>query len=98
MDHDHDHDNGLMVEAIIEKIRSRWHRIRFDVRTADKKQVNVLLSKTAITLLDKLTKKQDQKRAQVLEHLIRKASERGMIEEILHPSRTGRCGDRDRQQ
>jgi hypothetical protein len=46
-----------MVEAIIEKIRSRWHRKRFDVRTADKKQVNVLLLKTAITLLDKLTKK-----------------------------------------
>ncbi|NWA29191.1 hypothetical protein HX870_10265 [Pseudomonas gingeri] len=85
-------------KTMIQEIKKRWSRQQFDDRNADKKQVNIMLSKTVITLLDELAKKHDQKRAQVLEHLITMASEQGMIEKTLHPSRTGRGSDRDRQQ
>lgn len=66
------------LKAIIQTIKKRWNRKQFDERTADKKQVNVMLSKTAIELLDTLAKKHELKRAQVLELLITTESEDGV--------------------
>lgn len=66
------------LKAIIQTIKKRWNRKQFDERTADKKQVNVMLSKTAIELLDMLAKKHELKRAQVLELLITTESEDGV--------------------
>lgn len=66
------------MKAIIQTIKKRWNRKQFDERTADKKQVNVMLSKTAIELLDTLAKKHELKRAQVLELLITTESEDGV--------------------
>ena len=66
------------LKAIIQTIKKRWNRKQFDERTADKKQVNVMLSKTAIELLDTLAKKHELKRAQVLELLITMESEDGV--------------------
>ena len=66
------------MKAIIQTSKKRWNRKQFDERTADKKQVNVMLSKTAIELLDTLAKKHELKRAQVLELLITKESENGV--------------------
>ena len=65
-------------KAILQQIRNRWTRKQFDERAADKKQVNVMLSKTAINLLDELAKKHKLKRAQVLELLITTESEVGV--------------------
>lgn len=66
------------LKAIIQTIKKRWNRKQFDERAADKKQVNVMLSKTAIELLDTLAKKHELKRAQVLELLITTESEVGV--------------------
>lgn len=66
------------LKAIIQTIKKRWNRKQFDERAADKKQVNVMLSKTAINLLDELAKKHKLKRAQVLELLITTESEVGV--------------------
>lgn len=66
------------MKAIIQTIKKRWNRKQFDERTADKKQINVMLSKTAIELLDTLAKKHELKRAQVLELLITMESEDGV--------------------
>ena len=66
------------MKAIIQTIKKRWNRKQFDERAADKKQVNVMLSKTAINLLDELAKKHKLKRAQVLELLITTESEVGV--------------------
>ena len=66
------------LKAIIQTIKKRWNRKQFDERAADKKQVNVMLSKTAINLLDELAKKHKMKRAQVLELLITTESEVGV--------------------
>lgn len=64
--------------AMIREIKRRWSRKQFDERTADKKQVNVLLSKTVITQLDKLAKAHDLKRAQIIENLVRMEAETGV--------------------
>ncbi|KAA6171594.1 hypothetical protein F3K50_17180 [Pseudomonas marginalis] len=66
-------------KAIIEKIKKRWHRKQFNVREADKKQVNVMLSKTVIILLDELAKKHNLKRGKVLEQLIEMESSQSRI-------------------
>lgn len=66
------------LKAIIQTIKKRWNRKQFDERAADKKQVNVMLSKTTIELLDTLAKKHKLKRAQVLELLITTESEDGV--------------------
>ncbi|VVP70934.1 hypothetical protein PS918_01095 [Pseudomonas fluorescens] len=65
-------------KAIIQGIKKRWSRKQFDVRAADKKQVNVMLSKATIELLDTLAKKHELKRAQILELLITTESEDGV--------------------
>ena len=67
-------------KAIIQRIKQRWSRQQFDERTSDKKQLNVKLSKTVITLLDELVKKHDLKRAKVIELLITMEFEKGMID------------------
>lgn len=64
-------------KGILQQIKNRWSRKQFNEREADKKQVNVMLSKTAIDLLDTLAKKHKLKRAQVLELLITTESEVG---------------------
>lgn len=65
-------------KAIIQQIKKRWSRKQFDERSADKKQCNVMLSKSVIDLLDKLAGQHDLKRAQVLENLILMESEHRM--------------------
>lgn len=67
-------------KAIIQRIKQRWSRQQFSERTADKKQVNVMLSTTVITLLDELAKKHNLKRGSFLEQLITVESEQGKIE------------------
>lgn len=67
-------------KAIIQRIKQRWSRQQFGERTADKKQVNVMLSKTVITQLDELAKKHNLKRGSFLEQLITVESEQGRIE------------------
>lgn len=57
-------------KAIIQRIKQRWSRQQFGERTPDKKQVNVMLSTTVITLLDELAKTHDLKRGSFLERLI----------------------------
>lgn len=64
------------LKAIIQRIKQRWSRQQFDERTADKKQVNVMLSTNVITLLDELAKKHDLKRAQMIELLITMETDR----------------------
>ncbi|EIK60795.1 hypothetical protein PflSS101_4039 [Pseudomonas lactis] len=66
-------------KAVIRGIKQRWSRKQFDERTTDKKQVNVMLSKSVITILDELAKKHDLKRGQVLDRLITMESEQGRI-------------------
>ena len=65
-------------KAIIQYIKKRWSRKQFDERAADKKQLNVMLSKNVIESLDTLAKKHELNRAQVLELLITKESENGV--------------------
>jgi len=63
--------------AIVREIKRRWSRKQFDERTADKKQVNVILSKTVIAQLDALAKAHGLKRAQVIENLVRMETDAG---------------------
>lgn len=63
------------LAAMISKIKNRWNRKQFDERAADKKQVNVMLSKTVIAQLDALANKHGLKRAQIIEQLIAGESE-----------------------
>lgn len=65
-------------KAMIQEIKKRWSRQQFDERNADKKQINVLLSKAVIAQLDELAKRHDLKRAQVLETLVRMESDAGV--------------------
>ncbi|EPL0752207.1 hypothetical protein L4P42_002231 [Pseudomonas aeruginosa] len=64
--------------AMIREIKRRWSRKQFDERAADKKQVNVMLSKTVIAQLDALAKAHDMKRAQVIENLVKMEAEAGV--------------------
>ena len=64
--------------AMIREIKRRWSRKQFDERTADKKQVNVMLSKTVIAQLDALAEAHGMKRAQVIENLVRMEAEAGV--------------------
>ena len=77
--------SAIEQRAILKDIKQRWSRKQHGERTAaaGKKQVNVELSKSVISLLDKLAKKHELKRPQVLELLITMESEQGMIEKIL---------------
>lgn len=68
-------------KAVIRGIKQRWSRKQFDARTTDKKQVNVMLSKSVITILDELAKKHDLKRGQVLDRLITMESKQGRIDQ-----------------
>lgn len=64
--------------AMIREIKRRWSRKQFDERTADKKQVNIMLSKAVIAQLDALAEKHGLKRAQVIESLVRMEVEAGV--------------------
>lgn len=64
--------------AILREIKRRWSRKQFDERTADKKQVNVILSKTVIAQLDALAKAHGLKRAQIIENLVRMETDAGV--------------------
>lgn len=64
--------------AILREIKRRWNRKQFDERTADKKQVNVILSKTVIAQLDALAKAHGLKRAQIIENLVRMETDTGV--------------------
>lgn len=75
-------------KAIIQQIKKKWSRKQFDERTADKKQVNIMLSKTVIAQLDELAKQWNLKRAQVLETLISQESKHGMYtEDVIKKTR-----------
>lgn len=65
-------------KAMIQEIKKRWSRQQFDERNSDKKQINVMISKEVISLLDDLAKRHDLKRAKVLETLIRMESDTGV--------------------
>jgi hypothetical protein len=74
-----------MQKTIIQQIRRKWSRKQFDERTADKKQVNVMLSNSVIKQLDQLAKKHELKRAQVLELLISMETKQDMMtKDYLH--------------
>lgn len=77
-------------KAIIREIKMRWHRQQFDERNADKKQVNVMLSKDVIAKLDTLGKRHNHKRAQVIETLVRMETEKG--EYLTYTEATGQAG------
>ncbi|QLF94877.1 hypothetical protein HW090_17480 [Pseudomonas sp. ABC1] len=64
--------------AMIREIKKRWDRKQFNERTPDKKQVNVILSKTVIAQLDALAEKHGLKRAQVIENLVRMEADAGV--------------------
>jgi len=64
--------------AMIREIKRRWSRKQFDERAADKKQVNVMLSKAVIAQLDALAEKHGLKRAQVIESLVRMEVDAGV--------------------
>ena len=64
--------------AMIREIKRRWSRKQFDERAADKKQVNVMLSKTVIAQLDALAEAHGLKRAQVIENLVRMEADAGV--------------------
>ncbi|MBA1275326.1 hypothetical protein [Stutzerimonas azotifigens] len=64
--------------AMIREIKRRWSRKQFDERAADKKQVNVMLSKTVIAQLDTLAETHGLKRAQVIESLVRMEADAGV--------------------
>lgn len=57
--------------AILRETKWRWSRKQFNERTADKKQVNVFLSKTVITQFDVLAQVHDLKRVQIIEDQVR---------------------------
>ena len=64
--------------AMIREIKKRWSRKQFDERAADKKQVNVMLSKAVIAQLDALAETRGVKRAQIIENLVRMEAESGL--------------------
>lgn len=66
-------------KAIIRDIKKRWSKKQFDERTADKKQVNLLLSKEAIAQLEALSRKHDLKRAQIVEALVAMETEVSLL-------------------
>ncbi|GAC1036996.1 hypothetical protein thsps117_17530 [Pseudomonas sp. No.117] len=66
-------------KAIIRDIKKRWSKKQFDERTADKKQVNLLLSKETIAQLEALSRKHDLKRAQVVEALVAMETEVNLL-------------------
>ncbi|MOA48723.1 hypothetical protein D3C78_1715080 [compost metagenome] len=63
---------------MIREIKKRWSRKQFDERAADKKQVNVMLSKAVIAQLDALAETRGVKRAQIIENLVRMEAESGL--------------------
>ncbi|MBP2842809.1 hypothetical protein [Pseudomonas sp. PNP] len=65
-------------KAMIQEIKNRWHRQQFDERNADKKQVNVMLSKAVVDQLDMLAKQNGVKRPQVIETLVKMEAEAGI--------------------
>lgn len=64
--------------AMIREIKRRWSRKQFDERAADKKQVNVILSKIVIAQLDALAEAHGLKRAQIIENLVRMEADAGV--------------------
>lgn len=64
--------------AMIREIKKRWSRKQFDERAADKKQVNVMLSKAVIAQLDALAETRGVKRAQIIENLVKMEADAGL--------------------
>lgn len=64
-------------KVVIQEIKKRWNRQQFDERNADKKQVNVMLSKAVVAQLDALAETHGLKRAQVIESLVRMETDAG---------------------
>lgn len=60
----------LEQKLIIREIKKRWSRKQYDERNSDKKQVNLLLSKLAISQMDRLATERNLKRAELIEQLI----------------------------
>jgi hypothetical protein len=75
---DHEDISRSERAVMIREIKRRWNRKQFDERTADKKQVNVMLSKSVITQLDELAKKHGLKRAQIIERLVKMEADAGV--------------------
>lgn len=75
---DHEDMGSNERVAIIQRIRKLWSKRQFNERSADKKQVNVMLPKAVISQLDALAEKHGLKRAQVIESLVRMEADAGV--------------------
>lgn len=64
--------------TMIREIKKRWARKQFDERAADKKEVNVMLSKAVIAQLDALAETHAVKRTQIIENLVRRETDTGL--------------------
>lgn len=70
--------SSMEIRLMVKSIKNRWSRQQFDERSADKKQVNILLSKTVIAQLDSLKRKHNLKRAQIVEKLLSMEATQGL--------------------
>lgn len=64
-------------KAVIKDIKARWSRLQFNERNADKKQINLMLSKKVIDQLDELATHHGMKRAQIIEALVKHEASAG---------------------
>lgn len=62
---------------LIESIKKRWSQNKYRANQNGKNQYNFILSDRAINRLDKLAKKHEIKRTEVLEILLKMESENG---------------------
>lgn len=75
-------DSNLLNPAertlLIKTVKSRWSQNKYRAKMTDKKQCNFILSEKAIKRLEKLAKKYDLKRTQVLEILLQMEDQKGI--------------------
>lgn len=64
-------------KTVIKDIKARWSRLQFNERNADKKQINLMLSKKVIDQLDELATHHGMKRAQIIEALVKHEASAG---------------------
>lgn len=65
-----------LIEILIKTVKSRWSQNKYREKQTGKKQYNFILSENAIKSLDKLAKKHNLKRTQILEILLHMENEK----------------------
>lgn len=65
-----------LIEILIKTVKSRWSQNKYREKQTGKKQYNFILSDNAIKSLDKLAKKHNLKRTQILEILLHMENEK----------------------